>query len=72
MNCQVSEEAAVAKIKDRCGGEAGEEPRKSRAQPTAGRPRGHQGRAVLPRSKRSSLNGVLDLKECQTKASWHS
>ena len=27
MNCQVSEEAAVAKIKDRCGGEAREEPR---------------------------------------------
>lgn len=24
MNCQVSEEAAVAKIKDRCGGKAGE------------------------------------------------
>lgn len=25
MNCQVSEEAAVAKIKDRCGGKAREE-----------------------------------------------
>lgn len=49
MNCQVSEEAAVAKIKDRCGGKA----RREKYITYGWQARRHLGRLMLPPSKRA-------------------